>query len=125
VAEYRNGGIRFVAGLIKSPDFVASRPMVAFYAWVNIENTGLSRRSYSSFCWKKAGVGELPHAAFGPGGKNKSALLARQCRICRGSFGKHQARFGSMARRGFALICRFSMVCGVVMQAKLTRPGKK
>ena len=42
----------------------------AFYAWVNIEETGLSAEELQRVLLEEAGVAGIAGAAFGPGGKN-------------------------------------------------------
>ena len=69
VAEYRKRRDQFVAGLNKIPGFRCQAPDGAFYAWVNIENTGLSAEEVQKLLLEEAGVAGIAGAAFGPGGK--------------------------------------------------------
>jgi len=69
VAEYRQRRDQFVAGLNKIPGFRCQAPDGAFYAWVNIENTGLSAEEVQKLLLEEAGVAGIAGAAFGPGGK--------------------------------------------------------
>ena len=69
VAEYRQRRDQFVAGLNKIPGFRCQAPDGAFYAWVNIENTGLSAEEVQKILLEEAGVAGIAGAAFGPGGK--------------------------------------------------------
>jgi aspartate aminotransferase len=69
VAEYRKRRDQFVAGLNKIPGFRCQAPDGAFYAWVNIENTGLSAEEVQKLMLEEAGVAGIAGAAFGPGGK--------------------------------------------------------
>ena len=69
VAEYRKRRDQFVAGLNKIPGFRCQAPEGAFYAWVNIENTGLSAEEVQKLMLEEAGVAGIAGAAFGPGGK--------------------------------------------------------
>jgi len=69
VAEYRKRRDQFVAGLNQVPGFRCQAPDGAFYAWVNIENTGLSAEEVQKLLLEEAGVGGIAGAAFGPGGK--------------------------------------------------------
>ena len=69
VAEYRKRRDQFVAGLNKIPGFRCQAPDGAFYAWVNIENTGLSAEEVQKILLEEAGVAGIAGAAFGPGGK--------------------------------------------------------
>jgi aspartate aminotransferase len=69
VAEYRKRRDQFVAGLNQIPGFRCQAPDGAFYAWVNIENTGLSAEELQKLLLEEAGVAGIAGAAFGPGGK--------------------------------------------------------
>jgi len=53
VAEYRLRRDLFVQSLSKIPGFRCHSPEGAFYAWVNIEDTGLPRRKCKNFFLKK------------------------------------------------------------------------
>jgi aspartate aminotransferase len=70
VAEYRKRRDQFVAGLNQIPGFRCQTPDGAFYAWVNIEDTGLSAEEVQKLLLEEAGVAGIAGAAFGPGGKN-------------------------------------------------------
>src|SRR5229473_677509 len=70
VAEYRKRRELFVAGLNRIPGFRCQAPDGAFYAWVNIEDTGLSAEEVQKLLLEEAGVAGIAGAAFGPGGKN-------------------------------------------------------
>jgi aspartate/methionine/tyrosine aminotransferase len=69
VAEYRKRRDQFVGGLNQIPGFRCQAPEGAFYAWVNIENTGLSAEEVQKLLLEEAGVAGIAGAAFGPGGK--------------------------------------------------------
>jgi aspartate/methionine/tyrosine aminotransferase len=69
VAEYRKRRDQFVAGLNQVPGFRCQAPDGAFYAWVNIENTGLSAEEVQKLLLEEAGVAGIAGAAFGHGGK--------------------------------------------------------
>ncbi len=69
VAEYRKRRDQFVAGLNQVPGFRCQAPDGAFYAWVNIENTGLSAEEVQRLLLEEAGVAGIAGAAFGLGGK--------------------------------------------------------
>ena len=69
VAEYRKRRDQFVAGLNQIPGFRCQAPEGAFYAWVNIEDTGLSAEEVQKLLLEEAGVAGIAGAAFGPGGK--------------------------------------------------------
>ncbi len=68
VAEYRKRRDQFVAGLNQIPGFRCLTPDGAFYAWVNIEDTGLSAEEVQKFLLEEAGVAGIAGAAFGEGG---------------------------------------------------------
>src|ERR1700674_1315603 len=70
VAEYRKRRDQFVAGLNQIPGFRCQTPDGAFYAWVNIADTGLSAEEVQKLLLEEAGVAGIAGAAFGPGGKN-------------------------------------------------------
>jgi aspartate/methionine/tyrosine aminotransferase len=70
VTEYRKRRDQFVAGLARIPGFRCQAPDGAFYAWVNIEDTGLSAEELQKLLLEQAGVAGIAGAAFGPGGKN-------------------------------------------------------
>ena len=70
VAEYRERRDEFVAGLNRIPGFRCQPPDGAFYAWVNIEDTGLSAEEVQKVLLEEAGVAGIAGAAFGAGGKN-------------------------------------------------------
>ena len=70
VAEYRKRRDQFVDGLNRIPGFLCQAPDGAFYAWVNIEETGLSAEEVQKLLLEEAGVAGIAGAAFGPGGKN-------------------------------------------------------
>lgn len=70
VAEYRKRRDQFVVGLNRVPGFRCQAPDGAFYAWVNIEDTGLSAEEVQRMLLEEAGVAGIAGAAFGPGGKN-------------------------------------------------------
>ena len=70
VEEYRKRRELFVAGLNRIPGFRCQAPQGAFYAWVNIEETGLSAEEVQAILLEEGGVAGIAGAAFGPGGKN-------------------------------------------------------
>jgi aspartate/methionine/tyrosine aminotransferase len=70
VEEYRKRRDLFVAGLNRIPGFRCLAPDGAFYAWVNIEETGLSAEEVAKLLLEDAGVAGIAGAAFGPGGKD-------------------------------------------------------
>jgi aspartate/methionine/tyrosine aminotransferase len=70
VEEYRKRRELFVAGLNRIPGFCCQAPQGAFYAWVNIEDTGLSAEEVQKILLEEGGVAGIAGAAFGPGGRN-------------------------------------------------------
>jgi aspartate/methionine/tyrosine aminotransferase len=70
VTEYRKRRDQFITGLARIPGFRCQAPDGAFYAWVNIEDTGLSAEELQKLLLEEAGVAGIAGAAFGPGGKN-------------------------------------------------------
>jgi aspartate/methionine/tyrosine aminotransferase len=70
VREYRQRGDLFVAGLNGIPGFRCQAPGGAFYAWVNIQETGLAAEEVAKLLLEEAGVAGIAGAAFGPGGRN-------------------------------------------------------
>ena len=70
VAEYRKRRDLFVTKLNTIPGFRCQTPEGAFYAWVNIEDTGLSAEEVARVLLEEAGVAGIAGAAFGPVGRN-------------------------------------------------------
>jgi aspartate aminotransferase len=70
VTEYCKRRDLFVAGLNRIGGFRCQAPDGAFYAWVNIEETGMPAEEVQKLLLEEAGVAGIAGAAFGPGGKN-------------------------------------------------------
>ena len=70
VAEYRLRRDLFVKSLARIPGFRCHWPEGAFYAWVNIEDTGLAAEKVQQILLEEAGVAAIAGAAFGAEGKN-------------------------------------------------------
>src|SRR6185295_7526327 len=70
VAEYRLRRDLFGESLKKIPGFRCHAPDGAFYAWVNIEDTGLSAEEVQRILLEEAGVAAIAGAAFGAEGRN-------------------------------------------------------
>jgi aspartate aminotransferase len=70
VAEYKLRRDLFVQSLAKIPGFRCHSPEGAFYAWVNIEDTGLPANQVQKLLLEEAGVAAIAGAAFGAEGKN-------------------------------------------------------
>src|SRR3989449_1003439 len=69
VAEFARRRERFVRDLNRVPGFRCLPPDGAFYAWVNISDTGVSSEEICRIMLEEAGVAAIPGAAFGPGGR--------------------------------------------------------
>ncbi len=70
VAEYRKRRELFVAGLNRIQGFRCQPPDGAFYAWVNIEDTGLPAQELAATLLEDVGIAAIAGAAFGSAGKN-------------------------------------------------------
>ena len=70
VAEYRKRRDLFVDKLNCIPGFRCQSPAGAFYAWVNIEDTGMPAEEVQRLLLEEAGVAGIAGAAFGAEGKN-------------------------------------------------------
>ena len=70
VAEYKLRRDLFVKSLAKIPGFRCHTPEGAFYAWVNVEDSGLSAEEVQRILLEEAGVAAIAGAAFGAEGKN-------------------------------------------------------
>src|SRR4030095_13331366 len=70
VAEYRLRRDLFVKSLAKIPGFRCHSPEGAFYAWVNVEGTGLAAEEVQQILLEEAGVAAIAGASFGAEGKN-------------------------------------------------------
>lgn len=70
VEEYRRRRDVFVERLNKIPGFRCQLPDGAFYAWVNIEDTGKTAEEVQRILLEEVGVAGIAGAAFGAEGKN-------------------------------------------------------
>jgi aspartate/methionine/tyrosine aminotransferase len=70
VAEFQKRRDQFIADLNRVPGFRCIPPEGAFYAWVNIEETGTTAEEVCRIMLEDAGVAGIPGAAFGDMGKN-------------------------------------------------------
>ncbi|HSY30714.1 MAG TPA: pyridoxal phosphate-dependent aminotransferase [Verrucomicrobiae bacterium] len=70
VVEYRKRRDLFVARLNRIPGFRCQIPDGSFYAWVNVEDTGLAAEEVAKVLLEEGGVAGIAGAAFGAGGKN-------------------------------------------------------
>ncbi len=70
VGEFARRRDQFVRDLNRVPGFRCSQPEGAFYAWVNISETGMSAEELCRIMLEEAGVAAIPGAAFGAAGVN-------------------------------------------------------
>jgi aspartate aminotransferase len=70
VEEYRKRRDLFVEKLNRIPGFRCQSPDGAFYAWVNIKETGVPAEEVQRVLLEEAGVAGIAGAAFGAEGKN-------------------------------------------------------
>ena len=68
VAEFAGRREQFIRELNQVPGFRCPAPDGAFYAWVNITETGISAEEVCRIMLEEAGVAGIPGAAFGPTG---------------------------------------------------------
>jgi aspartate aminotransferase len=68
VTEFLRRREQFVANLNRVPGFRCAPPEGAFYAWVNISDTGMSAEEVCRIMIEEAGVAAIAGAAFGPVG---------------------------------------------------------
>jgi aspartate aminotransferase len=70
VKEFAARREQFVRELNQVPGFRCPAPDGAFYAWVNILDTGLSAEEVCRIMLEEAGVAAIAGAAFGPSGRD-------------------------------------------------------
>jgi aspartate aminotransferase len=70
VAEFAKRREQFVRDLNRVPGFRCQPPEGAFYAWVNIRDTGMSAEEICEIMLEEAGVAGIAGAAFGPQGQD-------------------------------------------------------
>ncbi len=70
VEEYRQRRDLFVKGLNRIPGFRCQIPEGAFYAWVNVADTGLPAEEVARLLLEEGGVAGIAGAAFGAEGKD-------------------------------------------------------
>ena len=70
VGEFKKRRDMFVSRLNRIPGFRCQTPGGAFYAWVNIEDTGRSAEEVQQLLLEEAGVAAIAGRAFGEEGKN-------------------------------------------------------
>ncbi len=70
VAEFAHRREQFVRDLNRVPGFRCQPPEGAFYAWVDITDTGMKAEEICRALLEDGGVAAIPGAAFGPSGKD-------------------------------------------------------
>jgi aspartate aminotransferase len=70
VREFSKRRELFIRDLNRVPGFRCSSPEGAFYAWVNISETGMSAQELCRIMLEEAGVAAIPGAAFGAAGSD-------------------------------------------------------
>jgi aspartate aminotransferase len=78
VAEFMRRRDLMVDGLNRIPGFRCARPDGSFYAFPNVEGTGMDERGMADRLLNEAGVAVLPGTAFGEGGKGYIRLAYTQ-----------------------------------------------
>jgi aspartate aminotransferase len=68
VGEFTKRREQFIRDLNRVPGFRCTPPEGAFYAWVNISDTGMSAEELCRILLEDAGVAAIPGAAFGAAG---------------------------------------------------------
>jgi aspartate/methionine/tyrosine aminotransferase len=70
VGEFGKRRQQFIRDLSRVPGFRCQAPEGAFYAWVNIVDTGMTAEELCRIMLEEAGVAAIPGAAFGPAGRD-------------------------------------------------------
>jgi aspartate/methionine/tyrosine aminotransferase len=70
VGEFAKRREQFIGDLNRVAGFRCQPPEGAFYAWVNIHDTGMSAEEICEIMLEEAGVAAIAGAAFGPEGKD-------------------------------------------------------
>jgi aspartate/methionine/tyrosine aminotransferase len=78
VGEFERRRNLMVDGLNRIPGFRCARPDGSFYAFPNVEGTGMDERTMADRLLNEAGVAVLPGTAFGEGGKGYIRLAYTQ-----------------------------------------------
>jgi aspartate aminotransferase len=78
VAEFQHRRDLMVDGLNRIPGFRCVRPEGAFYAFPNVEGTGMDEKVMADRLLNEAGVAVLPGTAFGEGGRGHIRLAYTQ-----------------------------------------------
>jgi aspartate/methionine/tyrosine aminotransferase len=78
VGEFERRRNLMIDGLNRIPGFRCARPEGSFYAFPNVEGTGMDERTMADRLLHEAGVAVLPGTAFGDGGKGYIRLAYTQ-----------------------------------------------
>ena len=78
VAEFMRRRDLMVDGLNRIPGFRCARPNGSFYAFPNVEGTGMNEKTMADRLLNEAGVAVLPGTAFGEGGRGYIRLAYTQ-----------------------------------------------
>ena len=70
VGEFDKRRRQFIRDLNRIPGFRCQAPEGAFYAWVNIADTGMTAEELCTIMLEEAGVAAIPGAAFGVAGRD-------------------------------------------------------
>jgi aspartate/methionine/tyrosine aminotransferase len=70
VEQFARRREQFIRDLNQVPGFRCAPPEGAFYAWVNITETGATAEEVCRIMLEEAGVAAIPGAAFGPAGRD-------------------------------------------------------
>lgn len=70
VGEFAKRRQQFIRDLNRVPGFRCQAPEGAFYAWVNIADTGMTAEELCRSLLEESGVAAIPGAAFGPAGRD-------------------------------------------------------
>jgi aspartate aminotransferase len=70
LTEFAKRRQQFIRDLNRVPGFRCQAPEGAFYAWVNIADTGMTAEELCRIMLEEAGVAAIPGAAFGPAGED-------------------------------------------------------
>ncbi|MFZ0285471.1 MAG: pyridoxal phosphate-dependent aminotransferase [Terriglobales bacterium] len=70
VAEFAERRQQFIRDLNRIPGFRCHAPEGAFYAWVNISDTGMTAEEICRIMLEEAGLAAIPGAAFGAAGRD-------------------------------------------------------
>ena len=99
VGEFGRRRDLMVDGLNRIPGFRCVRPEGAFYAFPNVEGTGMAEKEMADRLLTEAGVAVLPGTAFGEGGKGYIRLAYTQSEANLAEALRRIERFMAVGRR--------------------------